>query len=168
MDTIVNKVAESGLLNIDLEDFYPKGKRVILDIKDELFQGIILKEKDFRTFIKEKDWSTFQDQYVAITCSVDAIIPTWAYMLLAAQLQPYAKKFVFGSLENLETTLYNTVFDSMNFDEYVDARVIIKGCGNLPVPVAAFVELTSRLRPIVKTMMYGEACSTVPLYKKAK
>jgi hypothetical protein len=165
---IVNKVSQSGLITIDLEEFYPEGKRVLFDIKDHLFQGLILREKDFREFIKNEDWNKYKDKFVALTCSADAIVPTWAYMLLTSQLEPVAKKVVFGNLETLETILYNDVLSKINTDDYKDARVVIKGCGNLPVPRAAFVQITSLLQPVVKSIMYGEACSTVPLYKKPK
>jgi hypothetical protein len=165
---IVNKVTQSGIITIDLEDFYPQGERVLFDIKDLLFQGLILREKDFREFVKNEDWSKFQDKYVALICSADAIVPTWAYMLLATQLQPFAKKVVFGDLELLETVLYNQVLGKLNIDDYKDARIVVKGCGNLPVPKAAYVEITNILRPVAKSIMYGEACSTVPLYKQPK
>ena len=165
---IVNKVALSGIINIDLEEFYPQGERVLFDIKEQLFQGLILKEKDFRSFVKNEDWSTYTDKYVALTCSADAVVPVWAYMLLAIQIEPYAKKVVFGDLETLETVLYNEILNTLNINEYKDARVVIKGCGHLPVPKAAYVEITRLLRPVAKSIMYGEACSMVPLYKQPK
>lgn len=165
---IVNKVALSGIINIDLEEFYPQGERVLFDIKEQLFQGLILKEKDFRSFVKNEDWSTYTDKYVALTCSADAVVPVWAYMLLAIQIEPYAKKVVFGDLETLETVLYNEILNTLNISEYKDARVVIKGCGHLPVPKAAYVEITRLLRPVAKSIMYGEACSMVPLYKQPK
>jgi hypothetical protein len=165
---IINRVAQSGIVTIDLEEYYPKGERVLFDIKDLLFQGLILKEKDFREFIKNEDWSKYKDKYVAIICSADAIVPTWAYMLLATHLEPFAKKIVFGNLEVLETVLYDEVLSKINPADYKDARIVIKGCGTLPVPVAAYVELTRILRPLAKSIMYGEPCSTVPLYKQAK
>ena len=168
MEEIVNKVAQSGLITIDLESFYPEGERVLLDIRDVLFQGMILREKDFREYIKQEDWSRFAGKYVAITCSADAIVPTWAYMLLATQLEPVAKRVVFGTLETLETILYSEILSRINPGGYRDARVVIKGCGNLPVPKAAYVQITSILRPVAKSIMYGEPCSTVPLYKKSK
>jgi hypothetical protein len=167
-DGIINKVSQSGLITIDLEEFYPAGERVVFDIKSHLFQGLILREKDFREFIKNEDWNKYRDKYVALTCSADAIVPTWAYMLLATQLEPVAKKVVFGNLETLETILYNEILSKINIADYKDARIVIKGCGNLPVPKAAYVQITSLLRPVVKSIMYGEPCSTVPLYKKAK
>lgn len=165
---IVNKVSQSGIITIDLEMFYPEGERILFDIKDLLFQELILREKNFREYIKNENWNRYKDKYVALICSADAIVPTWAYMLLAAQLEPVAKKVVFGDLETLEAVLYNEILNNLNIDEYKDARIVIKGCGNLPVPKAAYVQLTSLLRPIAKSIMYGEPCSTVPLYKKAK
>jgi hypothetical protein len=167
-EEIINKVSQSGLVTIDLESFYPEGERFLFDIKDLLFQGLILREKDFRDFVKNEDWSRYKDKYVALICSADAIVPTWAYMLLAAHLEPYAKRVVFGNLEDLETILYTEALAAINMNDYKDARVVIKGCSNLPVPAAAYVELTRLLRPVAKSIMYGEPCSTVPLYKKGK
>jgi hypothetical protein len=164
-DIIVNKVANSGLINIDLEDYYPKGKRVQIDIKSQLFQELILREKDFRVWIQSHDWNQYKDAYVAVFCSADAIVPVWAYMLISAQLEPLTKRVVFGDLETLEAELYKEIVDSLDVSEFADKRLIIKGCGNLPVPRAAFLMLTNKLRPIAKSIMYGEACSTVPIYK---
>lgn len=165
---IVNKVAQSGLVTVDLEELYPQGERVLLDIKDNLFQGLILREKDFREFVSAQDWQQYRDKYVAVTCSADAIVPTWAFMLLAVSLEPFAKKVVFGDLELLETVLYNEVLSSIDIKQYDGARIVVKGCSNLPVPKAAYVELTRLLRPVAKSIMYGEPCSTVPLYKAKK
>jgi len=167
-DKVINKVAKSGIININLETFYPQGERVLFDIKELLFEGLILKEKDFRAFIKNEDWNAYKDKYVAIVCSEDAVVPTWAYMLLATHLTPYVKKVVFGDLETLETVLYYELLNKLPMNAYKDARVVIKGCGDLPVPVAAFVEITRLLRPIAKSIMYGEACSMVPLYKQPR
>jgi hypothetical protein len=164
-DLIVNKVANSGLINIDLEDYYPKGKRIQIDIKAQLFQELILREKDFRDWIQSHVWNQYKDAYVAVYCSADAIVPVWAYMLIAAQLEPVAKRIVFGDLETLEAELYKEIVDNLDVSELADKRLIIKGCGNLPVPRAAFLMLTNKLRPIAKSIMYGEACSTVPIYK---
>jgi hypothetical protein len=168
MEEIVNKVAGSGLITIDLGELYPPGKRVLIDIKDQLFQGLILKEKDFREFIKTHDWSQYKDAYVALTCSADAVIPDWTWMLLASALEPFAKKIVFGSPETLETVLFDEILSSFDVEKYRDARIVIKGCGDKPVPKTAYIELTRKLRPVVKSIMYGEPCSTVPVYKKAK
>lgn len=168
MEPIVNKVAASGLVTIDLEEYYLEGERVLFDIKDLLFQGLILREKNFREFVKNEDWSKYTNKYVAVICSADAIVPTWAYMLLTVHLEPFAKKIVFGNLETLETILYNEALSKLNINDYKDARIVIKGCGNLPVPKAAYVEITRLLRPVAKSIMYGEPCSTVPLYKQTK
>ena len=163
---IVNKVAQSGLVTIDLEDFYSEGERVLFDIKDLLFQGMILREKDLREFVAKEDWSNYQNKFVAIICSVDAVIPTWAYMLLTIHLEPYAKKIVFGDLETLEINLFTESLSKIIVDDYKDARIVIKGCGKLLVSTFAYVEVTRLLRPVAKSIMYGEPCSTVPLYKK--
>jgi hypothetical protein len=167
-DPIINKVAQSGLITIDLEEFYPAGERVVFDIKDFLFQGLILREKDFREAVKNLDWKSYTDKYVSLICSADAIVPTWAYMLLVSSLEPYAKKVVFGNLETLETVLYDEILSKLPIENYRDSRIVIKGCGNLPVPKAAYVELTRILRPVAKSIMYGEPCSTVPIFKQGK
>lgn len=167
-DIIVNRVAKSGLLSLDLEDYYHAGERVVYDLKDNLFMGLILKEKDFREFIKAHDWSQYSDKNVAITCSEDAIVPTWAFMLLAIQLEPYAHMVVFGSLADLETKLYEEALSKINFQAYEGTRVVVKGCSKVSVPTSAYVEVTRRLRPYAQSIMFGEPCSTVPLYKKPK
>lgn len=164
-DEIINKVANSGLITIDLEELYPKGERVLFDIKPLLFQELILKEKDFRDFIKQHDWSQYQDKLVAITCTADAIIPTWAYMLVSIALEPFAKKVVFGDLETLEAIAFNEALLCIVYEDYRDKRVVIKGCSSLPVCTNAYVELVRGLKPFAKSIMYGEPCSTVPLYK---
>lgn len=165
---IINKIATANLLNVDLEDYYTHGPRSVIDIKDQLFQELLLKEKDFRNFIDTHDWQQYQGHFVAVYCSSDAIIPVWAYMLVSAKLQPYASKIVFGDSEALETVLYKEALSKVDLESFRDQRVIIKGCGNLPVPRAAYLELTNLLRPIAKSIMYGEACSTVPIYKQGK
>ena len=165
---IVNRVASSTLVSIDLEGFYTQGERVLIDIKDLLFEGIILKEKDFRDFIKNHDWSQYTGKLVAITCTVDAVIPTWAYMLLTIALQPFAVKIFFGSLADLESYLFQDVLAGVNWEQYRGAKVVIKGCSKLEVPTSAYVAVSRYLQPLVASMMYGEPCSTVPLYKKVK
>jgi hypothetical protein len=167
-EEIVNKVAQSGLITLDLEEYYPEGERVLYDITNNLWQGIALKEKDFRAFVKEHDWTQYQDKFVAVYCSADAIVPTWAYMLLASKLQPVATKVVFGTLETLNTVLFNTALAKIDAPSFEGARVILKGCGKLPVPESAYVELTNLLLPYVKSLMFGEPCSTVPIYKQPK
>lgn len=165
-DEIINRVANSKLITIDLEDFYPEGNRVVFDIKDWLFEGLVLREKDFRAQVKNHDWSQYQDHYVAIICSTDAIVPAWAFMLLASHLDPYVKKVITGSLEQLESAIYQDIINDMEVSEYADKPIIIKGCANKPVPTNAYMMLINKLKPIARSVMYGEACSSVPLYKK--
>ena len=165
---IINKVAQSGLITIDLEDYYIHGKRIEIDLKEVLFQGLILREKDLKDFLSTYNFNECQNAYVNILCSHDAVIPTWAFMLLASYLQPYAKKIFYGSKENLESYLYKEIIDNLDISEYSEGKIIIKGCGNLPVPISAYIALTEKLKPIVKSIMYGEPCSTVPIYKKPK
>lgn len=165
-ENIINKVANSGLITVDLADFYQKGERVVYDISDNLFHGLILKEKDFREFVKNHDWSQYQDKFVSIICSTDAIVPTWAYMLLASRMQPYALEVVFGDLNVLETVLFEKALSKHDMEAYKDQRIIVKGCGEVPVPESAFVKLTLELTKIARSVMYGEACSTVPVYKR--
>ena len=163
---IINRVANSKLVTIDLEDFYPEGKRFTIDLKDWLYEGLVLREKEFRQKVKDHDWSQYQDNYIAITCSTDAIIPAWAFMLLSVELDPFAKKTLLGSLENLETSLYQDIISALDTDVYKDKPVIVKGCSKKPVPKNAYIMLTAKLKPIAKSIMYGEACSFVPLYKR--
>jgi hypothetical protein len=166
MEEIINKVALSGLITLDLEDYYHQGERVVYDLKDNLFMGMILKEKDFREFLKTHDWSQYTGKNVAITCTEDAIVPTWAYMLLTLHLRPHAHTVVFGDLNDLEAKLFYDALQSINADDYRDARVVIKGCSKHPVPTTAYVEITQKLQPVAKSLMFGEPCSTVPLFKR--
>jgi len=165
---ITNKVAGSGIVTIDLEEFYIHGERILFDIKPHLFQELILREKDFREFIKTNDWSIYKDKLVALTCTADAIVPTWAYMLLTLALEPFAKKIVFGNLNELETILFSEKLALLDTSTYKDARVVIKGCGDIDIPKNAYVQLTALLKPNAKSIMYGEPCSTVPLFKAPK
>lgn len=165
-DEIINKVSNSKLITIDLEELYPEGERVLFDIKDWLFDQIILKEKDFRASVKSHDWSRYKNTYVALTCSVDAIIPSWAYLLLSSKLAPYSKKIVVGNLELLETSLFQDIIQNLSIDSFKEKPIIIKGCAQKPIPPSAFSMLIHKLQPIAKSIMYGEACSTVPLFKK--
>ncbi|SHH96396.1 Protein of unknown function [Chryseolinea serpens] len=167
-DQIVNKVANSALVTFDLEHYYQPGERVVLDIKGQLYQGLILKEKDFRDFIRQHDWAAYQDKYVAITCTADAIVPTWAYMLVSIALQPYAKQVVFGTLEELETAIFKKSLEKVDWSSFQNAKIVVKGCSKVDVPVAIYVEATNNLRPYAASIMFGEPCSTVPLYKKPK
>ena len=163
---IKNRVTNSNLITIDLEDFYPKGQRIELDISQWLLEGSILREKDFREQVKKFPWEHYQDCYIALTNKNEAIIPAWAFMLLTIQLTPFAKKISSGSLEQLEALLFSEIISSINVDVYKDKSVIIKGCTTKPIPENAYILLTQKLQPIVKSVMYGEACSSVPLYKK--
>ncbi|WP_340201307.1 DUF2480 family protein [Ascidiimonas sp. W6] len=163
---IVNRVAQSKLVTFDLEDYYPEGKRVIIDIKDWLYEGFVLREKDFREKAKAHNWETYQNTFVALTCTSDAIIPAWAFMLLSTYLNPFAKKVVIGDLELLETTLYQEIINKLDLSELKGLSIIVKGCSHKPVPQNAYLYLLKKLQPIAKSMMYGEACSAVPLYKK--
>jgi hypothetical protein len=165
-DVIVNKVAESGLITIDLEEYYPKEETAIFDLKDLLFMGLILKEKDYREALKNKDWSEYNGKNVAITCSADAVIPIWAYMLAASYLQPVAHDVVFGNEDFLHRSIFLKNLSNLNPNEFADKRVVIKGCGDKSISESAYVEITKILRPVVKSIMYGEPCSTVPIYKK--
>tara|TARA_R110002072_G_scaffold29809_12_gene93776 strand:- start:1302 stop:1811 length:510 start_codon:yes stop_codon:yes gene_type:complete len=167
-EEIINRIVNSKLINIDLEELYPNGKRILFDIKDWLFEGIILKEKDFREHVANHDWSQYQDNYIALTCSEDAIIPSWAYLLLSSELAPFAKKIVVGNLEMLETVLFQDIIQDFKVDDFKDKPIIIKGCAEKLIPPSAFAFLIQKLQPIAKTIMYGEACSTVPLYKRKK
>lgn len=165
-NTIVNKVALSGLITFDLATLAPQGDRILFDIKDHLFHGLILREKDFREFIKTNDWSIYQDKNVAITCSADAIIPTWAYMLLANKLDPYAKEIIFGDLNVLETVLYEKSLENLDMSKFEGERIMVKGCGDIKIPESAFITFTRKLSKVAKSIMYGEACSSVPIYKR--
>ena len=162
---IVNKVAQSGLIQLNLEDFSPEGERIVFDLKDYLFQDLILKEKEFRSALKSIEWPIYKNKHVAIDCSTDAIIPTWAFMLVAVYLQPYSQTIIFGDLDALESELFRKTIAQLDVDQYRDERIIIQGCGNKPVPKSAYVEITRILQPVAKSIMFGEACSTVPLFK---
>lgn len=165
-DTLINKVAESGLISFDLEEYYPKEPIKVFDLKGYLFMELILKEKDFRAALQTTDWQIYKGANVAITCSADAIIPMWAYMLVACYLQPVAVTVVFGDEKNLISTLLLKNIATVKGEEYTDKRVVIKGCGEVAIPESAYVEITNKLLPFVKSIMYGEPCSTVPIYKK--
>ena len=165
-ENIINKVAQSGLVTLDPASFYPTGERVVYDIAGNLFMGLMLREKDFREFVKGHDWSQYEGKNVAVTCTADAIVPAWAYMLLANKLAPYALEVVFGTEEVLETVLFEKSIAKMDPEQFRDQRIVLKGCGDIPVPVSAYVELTKRLTPVVKSLMFGEPCSTVPIYKR--
>ncbi len=165
-EPFVNKVAESGLITIDLEAYFPKAETAVFDLKDYLFMGMILKEKDFREALKNMDWSTYQHKNIALTCSADAIIPVWAWMLVATYLQPVAKEIIMGDEKELHKTLFLKNLSAINTNEFADKRVVIKGCGETPIGDYVYMEITKLLRPVAKSIMYGEPCSTVPVYKK--
>jgi hypothetical protein len=165
-DEIINRVAQSKLVTFDLEELYPSGERVVFDIKDWLYEGLILREKEFRAKASEYDWSRYQDTYVALTCSSDAIVPGWAYMFLASKLKPYAKKVIVADLESLETSIYQDVLQNLDVSPFKDKPVIIKGCSHKPVPQNAYIFAIEKIQEVAKSVMYGEACSSVPLYKR--
>lgn len=165
-EPFINKVAESGLITLDMEKWYPRGETAVFDMKDYLFMGMILKEKDFREALKNIDWEKYRDKNVAVTCSADAIIPVWAYMLVATYLQPIAKEIVMGDEKELHKTIFLKNLSAIDIREYTDKKVVIKGCGETPIADYVYMEITKLLRPIVKSIMYGEPCSTVPVYKK--
>lgn len=167
-DEIVNRVANSQLVTIDLEDWYPKGERITFDIAQWLYESLILKEKEFRKFVDDYNWSRHEGHYVALTCSADAIVPSWAYLLISTRLSPYASKVVVGTPDLLETLIYQDIIAALDVKVYRDKRVIIKGCADKPIPATAYIILIEKLQPVVKSLMYGEACSSVPLYKSKK
>ncbi len=164
-DIIINKVASSGIITLNLEEYFNTGERILFDIKHLLFKEIILREKDFRDYIKTHDWTQYKNKNIAITCSNDAIVPTWAYMLLANAIQPYAHRYIFGDMLMLNNILFYDAIAKINTEDFRDTRVIIKGCSDIDVPVSAYVEISNKLLPVVKSLMYGEACSNVPIYK---
>ncbi|MEO7922867.1 MAG: DUF2480 family protein [Chitinophagaceae bacterium] len=165
-EPFINKVAESGLVTIDLETYYPKGESAVFDLKDHLYMEMILKEKDFREALKNIDWTIYHNKNVALTCSADAIIPVWAWMLTATYLQPLAKEIVMGDSKELHKHLFLRNLAAINVNDYADKRIVIKGCGETPIGDYAYMEITKLLRPVAKSIMYGEPCSTVPVYKK--
>jgi hypothetical protein len=166
MSDFVNKVAESGIITLNLEDFYPKQAVLVFDMKDYLFMGLILKEATFRESLKQLDLAPYENKIVALTCSADAVIPMWAYMLAASLLQPVAYEVVFGDAEKAVQQLLQKNIAAINVGAYADQRVVVKGCGDLPVYESAYIEITKKLRPVAKSIMYGEPCSTVPVFKK--
>ena len=166
-EAIINKVAQSGLVTLDPADFLPSSPITIFDLKDHLVQGLVLMEKPFREAIKNTDWSTYQGKMVGITCSTDALIPLWAYMLVSSQLQPFATKVLHGSEAEVKQQLLLENIQNIDLSLYLEAKVVVKGCGEVAIPAAAFVALTAKLRPVVRSLMYGEPCSTVPVYKNA-
>ena len=165
MSEIINRVSQSKLVTFNLEDYYPKGNRVLMDIKDWLYEGLILRENEFRAQLEKHNWDQYQDAYVALSCSSDAIIPGCAYMLIATKIQPFAQKIIIGDLEMLESSLYQYIIENLDVSQFVDKPVIIKGCSNKPVPANAYLWATTKIQAVAKSVMYGEACSSVPLFK---
>ncbi|MBK8301384.1 MAG: DUF2480 family protein [Chitinophagaceae bacterium] len=165
-EAFVNKVAESGLITLDLEKYYPKGDTAVFDLKEHLFMGMILKEKDFREALKNLDWSVYTNKNVALTCSVDAVIPVWAWMLVVTYLQPIAKEIVMGDEKELHKNLFLKNLSAIDVNGFADKKVVIKGCGETPIGDYVYMEITKLLRPVAKSIMYGEPCSTVPVFKK--
>ncbi len=166
MDEIINRVANSALEVFDLEDYYPKGNRTSIDISQWLFEGILLREKEFREALKNHDWQQYQNHFVAIHCTTDAILPAWASILVATHVAPFAQKTIVGTLTELESALYQEILAQLDYTSYQNKPVIIKGCSKKPVPESAYVIAVQYLQPVAKSIMYGEACSAVPLYKK--
>ncbi len=164
-DVIINRVANSGLVTVDLEDYLPKDKIAVFDLKEYLFKGLILKEKEFRDALKNFDWEFYKDKYVAITCSADAIIPLWAYMLVTAYVQPVAKDVYAGTVEEMKKHLCLKNIETIEVADFAGQRIIIKGCGDQQVDSTIYAEITKRLRPFAKSIMYGEPCSNVPIFK---
>ena len=164
-EEIRNKVAESALITFNLEELYRLGERKTFNLKDFLFEGLMLREKDYRQALKDFDWTIYQDAFVNIECTADAIVPQWAFMLASTYLEPVAQRVVMGTSETLETVLFQESLADLDLEQFQDERVIVKGCSKYPVPTSAYVEFVSKLRPVAKSIMYGEACSTVPLFK---
>ena len=167
-EEIVNRVASSALITVDLEELFPEGRRQTVDLSQWLDQGFILKEKEFRKALDQFDWSSYQDSYVNLVCSTDAILPGWAFMLVGLKLSGIAKAVVQGSSEDLERSLYQDIISKIDPVEYKDKPVIIKGCTNKPVPEEAYLMLANHLQPVARSIMYGEACSSVPLFKRKR
>lgn len=165
-DPILNKVANSGLISLDLSELLPQAEIVQLDIADQLWQGMVLKEKDFRAWIASTNWIDFSGKFVALNCSAEAIVPVWAYMLLASSLQPYAAGIAFGTIVEMQEELLLNAIGKLNEEEYRDARIVVKGCADIPNQERMLVALTIKLQPVVKSIMFGEPCSTVPVYKR--
>ncbi len=168
MEEIINRVAQSSLITLNLEDYLPQSEVVEYDIKNNLYQELLLKEKEFRAFVKAHDWSQYRGKVVALHCSSEAIVPVWAYMLLASELEGYAKQITFGTRAEAESLLWKLSINQINPADFEGEKVIIKGCGQIPIPASAYVEITRLLSPVVNSLMYGEACSSVPILKRKK
>ncbi|MFM7731613.1 MAG: DUF2480 family protein [Flavobacteriales bacterium] len=167
MGEIVNKVAQSGIITLELEQWTPKDALCSIDLASILFQGLVLREKEFRAWIKEHPWSEYQGRWVAVSCSADAIIPNWAWMLVSSALCAVQAKAVFGTIEDAEHARWRSIIQSMDITPYQDARVVVKGCSGEAIPTLVYMEITARLQPIAKSIMFGEPCSTVPVFKRS-
>jgi Protein of unknown function (DUF2480) len=165
-DEIVNKIAQSQLITLDLETYYPAEEIMLFDLKPHLFMELILKEKEFRAALQNNDWSVYQNKVVAVTCTADAIIPMWAYMLVASYLQPVSKDVIFGDQNAARQQLFLQRIEAINTEEFVDKRIVVKGCGDVPIGEFAYLAITKKLMPVAKSIMYGEPCSTVPIFKR--
>lgn len=167
-EEIINRVAKSKLVTFNLEDLYPDGERVLFDIKDWLYKGFALREKEFRQTVKAHDWPQYSGKFVALTCSTEAIVPTWAYMLITSNLVPFAEKVILGDLQQLETSIYQELIENLDVSEYNNLSLIVKGCSDKAVPEQAYIQLVQKLQPVAKSLMFGEACSSVPIYKRPR
>jgi hypothetical protein len=165
---LVNRVAESGLITINLEEFFPKEEVAVFDVKDYLFMELILKEKDFRAALEVHNWSQYQGKNLIVYCSADAIIPVWAYMLVAAYAEPFANRVFQGDEATFYKVIFSEAINKIDAAQYDQKRIVIKGCSDKPVPASAYVELTQKLRPFAQSIMYGEPCSTVPIFKRPR
>ena len=165
---LVNRVAASGLITINLEEFFPEGELVLFDLKDYLYMELVLKEKEYRAALKDHDWAHYKDKNLAVYCSSDAIIPVWAFMLVAAYAEPFAKEIFYGDADSFYRSSFYRALDNLDASQYEQKRIVIKGCSEKPVPAAAYVELTRKLRPYAQSIMYGEPCSTVPIFKRPR
>jgi len=166
MPDIVNKIKDSGLIQLDMADFKPSVPILGIDLTEQLWQGLVLREKDFRSWISTQDWSVYENTAVYLFCSSDAIIPTWAYMLIGSELSKFSVYFLVGSKIDLEKRLIEREIQNLDLSKFKDQRVIVKGCSDIPNPDFASTALVAHIRPVVKSLMYGEPCSTVPIYKK--
>jgi hypothetical protein len=167
-EIIVNKVLNSGLITLDLEDYRPHHETIVYDLKQNLFMDLILREKDFREFIKTHDWTQYSNKNVAILCSEDVLIPTWAYMLLATKLRPYAHKIFYGSKPQMEEAAFLENIEVIDIEAFKNTKVVVKGCSKGEIPASIYVKITEKLLPHVQSLMFGEPCSTVPVFKRPK
>jgi len=165
---IINRVASSNLVQIDMEDWYDHLQRRQFDLAEYLFKGLILKELDFRAALKLIDWTAYSNCHLAICCSADAIIPTWAFMLPATYASPYASSIIWGTVDQIDTILFDRWIEKLDIEKYRDQKVIVKGCSKFPVPISAYVAITAKLSSVVQSLMFGEPCSNVPLFKRKK